>query len=262
MKTITVINQKGGVCKTTTALTIGEGLGRKGYSVLFVDLDPQGNMSYTLGADRVELSIADALRNPAEVREAVNKGVRYKCSSLSSSHELSLVDSFLQAKGREYRLREALAPLSNEYDYCIIDTPPALGTLTVNALTASESVIIPTLADTYSIKGIYMLNESIETVRLYTNRDLYIRGIVITKYNGRSNIKRALAINLKSVAEELNTRLYKTRIREGVAMLEAQILKKSIFDHAPRSNTALDYSALIEEILEGDREDNNQLRSK
>lgn len=254
MKTITVINQKGGVCKTTTALTIGEGLGRKGYNVLFVDLDPQGNMSYTLGADEAgRYTIVDALRTPEKVEETIKTGVRYKCSAIPSSHELSLIDTILPAKGREYRLRDALIPLKERYDYCIIDTPPALGTLTINALTASESVIIPTLADAYSIKGIYMLTESIETVKRYTNPGLYIRGILITKYNGRSNIKRALAENLEGVAELFNTRLFKTRIRESVAMLEAQILKKSIFDYSPRSNTAIDYSSLITEVLESEK---------
>lgn len=254
MKTISVINEKGGVCKTTTAINIGELLGRKGYSVLFVDTDPQGNMTRALKEGGDTASLSTVLKQPETAEAAIKRGVRYKCALLPSSRELSMVDREIPPEGREYRLKQSLASLAGQFDYCIIDTPPALGTLTINALTASESVIIPTSADIFALEGIGQLSSTIETIRQLTNPSLYIRGILLTRYNKRSVFRSSIAELLEQQAEALNTRVYKTYIREGVAIPEAHALRKSLFDYAPRSNAAQDYKHLIEEILTYEQE--------
>ena len=140
--------------------------------------------------------------------------------------------------------------LAGSYDYVIIDTPAALGTLTINALTAANSVIIPVQADIYSLQGIEQLNQTIEAVKKYCNPALYIRGILATRYNGRAIISKDMLSNFEEAAGQLNTRLYSTPIRECISIKEAQASQQNIFEYAPRSNAAKDYNAFIDEFLE------------
>lgn len=254
MKTISIINEKGGVCKTATALNIGELLGRKGYSTLFVDLDPQSNLTHALKAPQTEANIYTSLKAPETTERAIVNSIRYKCSLIPATRELSMIDKEIPAEGREYRLKQALATLEDKFDYCIVDTPPALGTLTINALTASESLIIPTSADMFSLEGIGQLSSTIQTIRQLTNPSLYIRGILLTRYNKRSVFRASIAELLEELASKLNTRVYQTYIREGVALPEAIALRESLFDYAPRSNVAQDYKHLIEEIITYEQE--------
>ena len=242
-----VINQKGGVGKSTTALAIGAGLSLKGYSVLFVDLDAQGNISYTLAADTRGYNAMGILERPETAKEEIQRTV---CGDIiASSPKLAGADKLLEDTGKEYRLKEALEGLQGLYDYIIIDTPPALGILTINALTACTGAIIPAQADIYSLHGIAQLNSTIETVRKYCNPALSIKGIVITRYNKRSTIRREVAELLDQTAKQLNTKLYSTKIRECVSIVEAQAMKKTIYSYAPKSNAAADYKALVDEIL-------------
>ena len=134
------------------------------------------------------------------------------------------------------------------YDYIIIDTPPALGTLTVNALTACAGAIIPAQAEIHSLQGIGLLNDAIEAVKKYCNRDLYIKGIVITRYNGRTVLSKDMRDNLEAIAAQLHTKVFKEPIRECISIKEAQAAQQSIFEYAPRSNAARDYMALIDEL--------------
>lgn len=248
MKTISVINQKGGVGKTTTALCIGAGLSLRGNKVLFVDIDPQGNLSYTMGADTSGRGAAGILHKPETARDEIQH--TSTGDIIASTPALSGADAEITQDGKEYKLKDALATVAGEYDYCMIDTPPALGILTVNALTACNGVIIPAQADPYSLLGISQLNRTIETIREYCNPDLTVMGIVLTRYNGRIIIKREVAELLKRTAASLNTKLYKTKIRECIALVEAQARNQTIYDYSPNSNATADYSALVDEITE------------
>lgn len=247
MKTIAIINQKGGVGKSTTALAIGAGLILKGYSVLYVDLDAQGNLSYTLGADTQGCNAMGVLQKPKTAKEEIQHTAQGDI--IASSPSLTGSDAVITETGKEYRLKEALDSLDGAYDYCIIDTPPALGILTINALTACERAIIPAQADIYSLHGISQLNSTIQTVKKYCNPALSIMGIVLTRYNGRSIIRREVAEILEQTARNLNTKLYKAKIRECTALVEAQAKKQNIFNYAPKSNATADYKALVAEII-------------
>jgi len=165
---------------------------------------------------------------------------------------LAGADIIITATGKEYRLKEALKPISGLYDYCIIDTPPALGILTINALTACSGAIIPTQADIYSLQGIGQLYNTIQTVKEYCNPDLIIKGIVLTRYNSRAIISREVAEKLKEIADQLETKLYNAAIRECTALKEAQATKKDIYSYAARSNAAADYMQLVDEIIKGE----------
>lgn len=252
MKTIAVINQKGGVGKSTTALAMGAGLILKGYKTLFIDLDAQGNLSYTMGANTQGYNLLGVLQRPETAKEEIQH--TEQGDIIASSPSLVGADNLITQTGKEYRLKEVLETIAEEYDYCIIDTPPALGILTINALTACTGAIIPAQADIYSLQGISQLNGTVQTVKKYCNPALYIMGIVLTRFNGRSIIRREVAEMLEQTAEQLNTKLYKARIRECTALVEAQATKQSIYKYAPRSNATADYKALVAEMLETEKE--------
>lgn len=249
-KALAIINQKGGVGKSTTALAIGAGLSLKGYSVLFIDLDAQGNLSYTLGADTKGYNAMRVLERPETAKEEIQHTPQGDI--IASSPKLAGADKLLEETGKEYRLKEALDSLQGAYDYIIVDTPPALGILTINALTACTGAIIPAQADIYSLQGIAQLNSTIETVKKYCNPSLSIMGIVLTRFNGRSIIRREVAEMLERTAEQLHTKLYTSKIRECTALVEAQATKQNIYSYAPRSNATADYKALVDEILRGE----------
>lgn len=247
MRTIAIACQKGGVGKTSTCLAIGDALARKGNKVLYVDLDAQGNLTYTLKGTADKGSVLAAIQRPSkakgEVQEIEGGGL------LASAPSLSGADTFLTEIGKEYRLREALEAVANDYDYCLIDTPPALGILTVNALTAAEAAIVPTQADMYSVHGIRQLAGTVEAVKTYTNPALYLMGLLVTRFNGRAIIRKDIAELLETAAQEMGTRVFNTKIRECTALVEAQAMRQSIFAYAPRSNAAKDYAALVDEVV-------------
>lgn len=245
---IAVINQKGGVGKSTTAYALGAGLILKGFKVLFMDLDAQGNLSYNMGALSKSITSLEVLTGTATAQEAtVNTD---SGDLIPASPALASADSLITTTGKEYRLREALESLKKSYDYIILDTPPALGILTVNALTACNSVIIPAQADTFSLQGIGQLNQTIQTVKKYCNPSLSIKGIVITRYSSRAILTRDMTELLDDTARRLNTKLYKAKIRECIAIKEAQASQQDIYSYSPKSNATADYKQLVEEILE------------
>ena len=249
MQTIAIICQKGGVGKTTTAGAVGAGLMRKGYRVLFIDLDAQGNLSYTMRANTQGYNAAGILQRPETTKEEIQR--TDQGDIIASSIELAGADTTITATGKEYRLREALQTIAGDYDFCIIDTPPALGILTINALTACDGAIIPAQADIYSLQGIAQLYSTLEAVKRYCNPSLQVMGILLTRYNPRLIIRREVAETLKETAGELHTRLYNTTIRECTAISEAAAKRQNIYDYAPKSNATADYSRLVDEITEG-----------
>ena len=247
---ITIINQKGGVGKSTTAQNIGAGLKllhRK--KVLFIDLDAQGNLSYSLGAKKHQNSF-DVITGNCTAKEAIQE--LPQGDLITSDAKLSYIETYLKDTGKEFKLKEALTPIKDFYDYIIIDTPPSLGVLSVNALTASNRVIIPSQADIFSLQGIGQLANTIDAVKKYCNPDIEIKGLVLTRYNARSVLSRDLANMLDATAKQLKTKLFKTSIREGIAIKEAQANRENLFVYAPKSNPAIDYKNLIKEVLKNE----------
>ncbi len=244
---IAVINQKGGVGKSTTAYALGAGLRARGNRVLFIDLDAQGNLSYTMDCVGREPTAFDVLEGGTPAAEAA---VGTKSGDIiPSGPALSGADTVITGSRKEYRLADALEPLKKEYSYIVIDTPPALGILTVNALTACSSVVIPAQADIYSLQGIGQLSSTVQAVKKYCNAALTIKGILLTRYSPRAILTRDMTELLENTAAGLNTKVFATRIRECIAIKEAQAVKQDIFSYSPKSNAAFDYNAFIEEII-------------
>lgn len=254
MKTVSVINQKGGVGKSTTAEMLVSALSLKGFKVLAIDLDAQGNLSYSLAADLNSPTILEVLTEEISVKDAIKKA---RADVISSNKALAGADAFIADTGKEYRLKEALEKIAKNYDFCIIDTPPALGILTINALTASDSVIIPAQADIYSLQGIENLEETIKAVKKYCNPNLKIEGILLTRYNPRTILSREVSEMAEKLAEKLETKLFKTKIRDAIAVKEAQISQESLFKYAPKSNVAKDYEGFVNEFLGKERSKKN-----
>ncbi len=249
VKIITVTNQKGGTGKTTTAYALLLGLIEKGFKCLAIDLDPQGNLSFSLGVDNNKKTIYGLLTRENTAEETIQ--TTQHCDIIASSRLLSGADTILKTTGGEYRLKEVIENVKENYDFIIIDTPPSLSSLTVNSLTASSDVIIPVQADMFSIQGISQLWETIQPIRQYCNPNLNILGILLTKYSNRSVLNREIEETFRNdIAQQLGTKLYNTTIREGVAIREAQFTRQNIFEYAPTSNVALDYKAFINEVLE------------
>ena len=255
-ETIVITNQKGGVGKSTTAEALAEGLSIKGYKTLLIDLDPQGSISLTAGADTTKPNAYDLLIGQTSAQEVTQQRTQL-ADIIPASKNLVRLDVELTTTGKEYRLKEQLAPLLSRYEFIIIDTPPALGVLTINALTAADSVIIPAQADILSLQGIGQLHDTIEAIRAYTNPALSLRGILLTRHNARSILSRDMAETAKNTADQMGTFLYNSVIRECVALKEAQASQQPIYEYAPKSNASQDYLSFIGEFIErGDTHEN------
>lgn len=251
MMIYTVANQKGGVGKSTTAAALWAGLSLKGFKVLAIDLDPQCNLSFTAGADTTHKTALSLLTGEAPAEETIQQTAAGDI--IPASKSLAGADAFIVDTGKEHRLREALEPIQARYDYIVIDTPPALGILTVNALTASDSVLIPALADVFSLQGIDQLQATIDPVRKYCNPALHIEGLLLTRYNARTALSRDISEIMQQLAQKLGTKLFTTTIREGIAVKEAQLSQRTLFDYAPRAKVTDDYKAFIDELLKGEQ---------
>lgn len=249
MQIITISNQKGGVGKTTTAHALLTGLANMGYKVLALDADPQTNLTYTTGINMDDApDLYNLLKKQASFLEVVQQ-VKPGFDIIPGSLDLAGADMEFTAAGREYMIREALEPVKEKYDFCIIDTPPTLGILTVNALTASHKIIVPMAADVYSLQGLSQLQGMVENVKKYCNPGLTIDGLLLTKYSDRAIINRNLKDSLQQTATQLHTRLYKTTIREAVAVKEIQFLQSDIFTEYPKAKVTEDYKQFIKEFL-------------
>lgn len=253
MKTVVLTNQKGGVAKTTTAYALAAGLYNKNFNVLIVDADPQGNLTYTAGNEENKVNtLYEVLKGNCSVHEAMRNThpIETGMSILSVGLQGTAADMELSGQvAREYKLKEALDKVAKDYDYCVIDTAPTLGLLTLNALTAADRVIIPLNLEVYSLQGMEQLSGFIENVRKYTNKDLKISGLLITKYNERLNISQALKENVEQAAKVMNTRVFNAKIRESVAVKETALLRSDLYTEAPKATATLDYMAFVDEFL-------------
>lgn len=251
MRITTVLNQKGGTGKSTTAHALATGLALKGAKTLVIDADPQGNISYTMESDPLKKSLYDLLRGNVsadEVTQHTEQG-----DIIASSLNLAGADMEFTQTGREYLLREALESLHNEYTHVIIDSPPALGIMSVNALTASTDVVIPVCADLYSLQGLQQILTTIGKVRKYSNPALKVAGLLITRKGANTIATRTMIEQIQRTAEGAGLYLYSANIREATAIREAQIMRKSIFAHAPTAKVTADYSSFIDEYRQQER---------
>ena len=247
---IVIANQKGGVGKTTTAHALITGLSYRGYKALAVDTDPQSNLTYTMNADENSAGVYELLKGNISSHEAVQ--LTDQGGIISGSLMLSGADMEFSDTGREYLLSEALEPLRAMYDFIIIDSPPTLGILTINALTTAHDLIIPMGADAYSLQGLSQLNATITKVKRRCNPALNVTGILITRYNGRAILSQELRETIENkAARAVGTSVFQSIIREGIAIKESQTQQSSLYASAPKSNAAGDYLAFIDEYLKG-----------
>jgi chromosome partitioning protein len=243
MQIVAVANQKGGTGKSTTAAALAQAAAAQGKKALAVDLDPQGNLSFTLNADMHRGTSFDLLEGKPAARLIQHS--RTGPDIIPASLHNSTISS---SRGSAKRLQAALLPLKLSYDFIIIDTPPTAGELQYNALQASTALIIPLQAEIYSLQGLYQIAETAEQIKK-TNPALTAAGVILTRHNDRSTIARQMQENIKAAAQQMAIP-YLGTIREGVAIREAQALQVSLYEYAPKSKPALDYMDIFRKIME------------
>ncbi|OWY21710.1 ParA family protein [Sphingobacteriales bacterium UPWRP_1] len=244
-KVISFSNHKGGVGKTTSTVSVGVALAKKlGKKVLLLDLDPQANLSQSLRVPPTEYTTYGALIGRYGL---VPVNIEGSLFVVPSTLDLSGAEVELSSEtGREFILRELIDPISSNYDFILIDTPPSLGLLTINAFAASDSVFIPLQAEYLALQGLAKLTEIIARIQKRLNKKLQLGGVFITQYDHRKLLNREVA---ETIEAHLGSKVLKTRIRDNVALAEAPSVHRDIFDYNPASNGAKDYFNLAKEIL-------------
>lgn len=245
---IAIVNQKGGVGKTTTTLNIGIGLANQGKKVLFIDMDQQANLSDTLQANLNKYTMIDVFCNNIKIANAIQKSEKFDV--IVSNFSLSNAESALNTVvGKEFLMRTELEKIKDKYDVILIDTAPSLNVLTLNTLTCADGIIIPIQADVYSLQGLAQINKNLITpIKNYYNKALKIYGILVTRYKSRENLSKQLINELENITQKLDTKLFDTKIRECLAIRESQVYRTDIFNYAKNSNGAEDYLNLIKEL--------------
>ena len=244
----TVTNQKGGVGKTTTAHILACYLAHKGYRTLLIDADPQCNITLTSDIIKTpKTNLYDLVTSSRPPYNAVYETTQ-GYSIIVGSEKMA----GLSLDGDPYRFKGIIAPLFDRFDYCVIDTPPTLSTLTVNALSCSTGVIVPLLPDILSLQGLSQLVKVIDTVKEKTNPYLNLEGLLVTKYSSRSVINRTIYKEIQKMAGLMDTKVFNAAIREAVSVKECQLLKKNLFTQYPKAKVTGDYTQFIEELLQGE----------
>lgn len=249
---IAVSNQKGGVGKTSTVNAFASGLTRKGLKVLVIDMDPQGNLSASVNADRSQdaLTTYEVLKEECPAADAIQ---HMRCFDIIPA-DLSLAvldrDLFSDMLAAPYKLKNQIEPLRSIYDFIVIDTAPSLSILTINALTAANEVLIPATAEFFATTGLEQLADTINKVRKYGgNPGLKVDGILFTMHDPRTINGQAIKEATKAYAASIGTTVFDTYIRKSVAMGESQTNRIDIYTFSPKSTVARDYAAFVDEYL-------------
>ena len=244
---LTVAFGKGGTGKTSTAAALADYARMHGKRVLCVDCDPQANFTFALGGNPAAPGLYAVLTDQMQAAQVIQHTQR--ADILPAGRDLSAAEMTLaNMPGREYVLKEALAPLCGQYDLIMIDTQPALNMLLYNALTASDAVILPMQANSFSVMGLYQMQMTIDTIRKRTNSALTVAGILLVKFKPRQTLAADLRSDIDQQAQSMGTKVFDTFIHEGIAIEQAQAMRQSIFEYAPTSRPASDYKALYEEL--------------
>lgn len=248
-RTIAVANQKGGVGKSTTAINLSACLAEKGKKVLTIDMDPQGNTTSGLGVDKnsVDNTLYELLVSQANVEDTVVKDVVENVDLIPSNVNLSGAEiELVGIDNKEYILKEILEKIKDNYDYIIIDCPPSLNMLTINALTAANSVLVPIQCEYYALEGLSQLIHTIDLVKDRLNNQLEIEGVVFTMYDARTNLSLQVVENVK---DNLQQNIYKTIIPRNVRLAEAPSYGQPITIYDSKSTGAESYRMLAEEVI-------------
>lgn len=250
-KIIAIANQKGGVGKTTTSVNLGAGLAQVGKKVLLVDIDAQGNATTGVGIEKSELDqcIYNVLVEDADVQGAIRKTATENLDVLPATIQLAGAEiELVPTISREVRLQRALQPIRDEYEYIIIDCPPSLGLLTINALTAADSVIIPVQCEYYALEGLSQLLNTVRLVQKHLNKNLAIQGVLLTMLDARTNLGIQV---IDEVKKYFRDKVYRSIIPRNVRLSEAPSHGKPIMQYDAKSRGAEVYLDLAEEVIAG-----------
>lgn len=251
MKIISVSNVKGGVGKTSTAAILSAGLTQRGNNVLMIDSDPQTNLTMCFlpeppdGTPSIYHVYADG-KSLDEVRTSIKENL----DLIIGDFELCNADMQFLKAGRLKMLRKAIKSIKSDYDFIVIDTPPNLGILSLNAFLVSDYIIVPMAADSFSLKGVRLLKQTLDEVTEETEKAVSVTGLLLTKYTNRTNVSKLLEKSINSAAELLDTKVFSSRIRQATVLQESQVAKVDLLEYAPKAPVTLDYQAFIDEFLE------------
>ena len=252
-KVISIANQKGGVGKTTTAVNLSTVLAKKGKKVLMIDTDPQGNATSGLGIDKnVNFSVYDVIINDVEIENTIVQSMVKNLDVCPSNINLAGAEvELVSMMSREQRLKEKIDNQKDKYDYIIIDCPPSLGLITLNAFTASDSVLIPVQCEYYALEGLGQLINTINLVKKHLNKNLEVEGALLTMFDIRTNLSNQV---VKEVNKYFENKVYKTVIPRNVRLSEAPSYGMPISVYDPRSKGAKSYDKFVKEFLKKNEE--------
>ncbi len=253
-KIISLANQKGGVGKTTTTVNLGTILAKKGKKVLLIDADPQGNATSGLGVEKeVEYSTYDILVNDAKIQDAIQDTIIKNLKVCPANMSLAGAEvELVSMMSREQRLKEKLDEVKDYFDYILIDCPPSLGLITLNAFTASNSVLIPVQCEYFALEGLGQLINTINLVKKHLNKEIQIEGALLTMYDIRTNLSNQV---VKEVKKYFENKVYKTVIPRNVRLSEAPSYGMPIKEYDPRSKGAKSYTKFAKEFLKINEEE-------